>query len=324
MKNRYQSILALLIAGGITLAARLNAEPPDPPPQPGQAAMDPSGKVSPGHVSPSAEAPDPAQSSAAGPALSRAQFLGREVRNGAGKRLGMVEDVMVGLDADHPGFAIVKYGGVLGIGGTRVAVPLTDLTWTETAQRYVLGPNTRLAVPLPDLKWPHGTPGGAFILDASKTQFRAASARPTDPWMALAGRDWARNVNRFYGEPANAGPSPSVLVGAADGEGARQYIRDIDEPKSESERENPATTGDPGAERPPATASRPELSGKVDEFIGMFAGTASGVRATIADGVVTLKGRVTIPKEKRELVAHIKALTGVTKVIDDELLVTTE
>ena len=94
--------------------------------------------------------------------LRASRIIGLAVRNESGERLGKVEDLIVRFTSHSVPFAIVGYGGTLGIGETRVAVPLTDLRWSSEPRE--------------------------LTLSATKQQFQSASMTPTGAWMAVAGR----------------------------------------------------------------------------------------------------------------------------------------
>lgn len=66
------------------------------------------------------------------------ELIGRDVRNMQDEDLGEVDDVVVATsDAGHS-YAIVAYGGFLGIGEEQVAVPLSSLRLTQDRDVLVL------------------------------------------------------------------------------------------------------------------------------------------------------------------------------------------
>jgi osmotically-inducible protein OsmY/sporulation protein YlmC with PRC-barrel domain len=56
--------------------------------------------------------------------LRASSIIGQTVRTESGERLGKVQDLIINLSSQSAPFAIVEYGGALGVGATKVAVPL--------------------------------------------------------------------------------------------------------------------------------------------------------------------------------------------------------
>ncbi len=168
MRKSY--LITALLAGGLALTAtNLTAQNANPAPaaksqpQMGQ----PSQSCKPGeHANTTFGASD----------LKASSIIGLDVRNDINERLGTVQDLIVHMKSHSVPFAIVAYGGALGIGETRVAVPLTDLKWSSQ---------------------PRG-----LILNATKDQFESASATPTGGWAAVANENCLKGVDRYYGQPS--------------------------------------------------------------------------------------------------------------------------
>ena len=302
MKNK--QMMAALLAGGLTLATGLKAaEPPNqappapestPPsqPQPGQ-----SGQM---QFNPNTQGPRKAASAHEQSYLSAAYILGREVRNDMGERLGTVHDLIINLDSDSARFAIIKSGGTLGIGGTRVAVPLKDLQWTGDTKE--------------------------FIMAATKEQILSASAVPTGAWAFAVNQDWAAKVDRFYGDPGKFDLSLSARPAMTESRDSREFVRDAAQPVPAVLPEDELPNPDMEPKTPPSTPSDGELLVQVDQIIGQYAGPATGsdVRPTVEKGVVTLKGKVATATQKSILESRIRGLNEVVRLIDDQLLATNE
>lgn len=170
-RNMMIALVASSVAvGSVGLRAQgYNPAPPDPKtPQPGlqDQALKP---------------PTPAGSATEGSDLKATSIIGQTVYSDTGERLGRVQDLIVSLQSHSVPFAIVGYGGTLGIGETRVAVPLTEIKWSGESHQLTMA--------------------------ATKEQFEVASPTPTGQWMAKAGENWIKNVDRFYGQPGQAGAS---------------------------------------------------------------------------------------------------------------------
>ncbi len=101
-------------------------------------------------------------------------LLGKEVRDSANQKVGDIKDVIINLQSGRASYAIIGMGGALGLGETRVAVPLRDLQFTS---------DNRLTIA------------------ATKQQLESASPTASGPWAAVANEPWAHGVDRFYGQP---------------------------------------------------------------------------------------------------------------------------
>lgn len=129
------------------------------------------------------------------------QLIGHEVRDPQGDRLGKVQDLVINIShPSSPAVAIIAYGGALGIGETRVAVPLNDLRWSEGTK--------------------------TLSMSATKEQLQSASQTRTAGWSMIRGEEWAKNVDRFYGDFSTSGMAgtsrPSVTIPSE----SREFVRD--------------------------------------------------------------------------------------------------
>ena len=283
---RKSNLVSALVAGGLALATtNLGAQgteealPGSGQPQSGQ-----------GQTSKSTQ---PAATPESSSKLKASSIVGMAVRNDSGDRFGKVEDLIVSFDSHSVPFAIVEYGGTLGIGSTRVAVPLADL---------------KRAVEPREL-----------ILAATKDQFQSASTAPTGGWMAMAGEDWMKNVDRFYGQPSAIQGKYERQEASGMSEG-REAVRNATEPKTPPDLRQNQPTANPATSALP-TAAAPSDQYVTDKAIALIhqelGQSASDVRCSFKDGVVTLKGKVDNEAQKQALENKIKALAGVNRVQND-------
>ena len=115
-----------------------------------------------------------AVSLAAVPGVLRADALiGRDVRNTANDDLGEVDDVVLDTGEGGHSYAVVAYGGFLGLGEEQVAVPLSALSITED--------------------------GNILVLDMSKETFEAAPRFDRDDLTALSDETWIETNDRYFG-----------------------------------------------------------------------------------------------------------------------------
>ena len=304
MKNK-QMIVALL-AGSLSLATNVKAaDPPGAvpaPPPPGQ-AQPPAQPGPPGQSQPGQNTQEHRRADAAldKSCLGATDVIGRPVRNDAGEHLGTVHDLIVNLDKDTARFAIIRCGGTLGIGATRVAIPLKDLKWSGEEKLFTVG--------------------------ATKEQIQSAPAVPTGGWAFAVNQEWTRKVDRFYGDPSKSDLSELSRPGSTEPAGSREFVRDILPPEPAIGPENKPLAADPVNKLLlPAMVGDGELLAKVNQIIAQYASPATGgnVQAAVQQGVVSLSGKVPAATQKLDLETRIKALNGVVSLFDDQLVASNE
>jgi osmotically-inducible protein OsmY len=304
MRNR--NIMAAFLAGGLSLvttqlqAQDATAASPPPAAQPGSDSKS-EGKpstdaVTPPTASQAGRTADPAATRGF-PACNRAShIIGMELRTEMGDRLGRVQDLIVSLDSDRAPFAIVHYGGALGLGGTRVAVPLKELRWAADRKSLTIG--------------------------ATRDQFTSASTTPSGAWAEVANQDWAQDIDRFYGQPSTLSLSRyerQEMDGTKEG---HEFVRSPIEEKGADGLMNQNPPTDSSGKPAEATHPDSEIAARVNELIGQTVGdtTQQDVQASVEKGVVTLKGKVISTELQRKIENQVAALPGVQRV-DDRLSV---
>jgi sporulation protein YlmC with PRC-barrel domain len=109
-----------------------------------------------------------------GPSLMGADTLiGNYVYNTADESLGTIKELMIEMSTGKIGYAVLSYGGFLGMGDRLFAVPWQALTLDTQKKR--------------------------FTLNASKDQLKNAPGFDKDHWPAMADTSWASDVHKFYG-----------------------------------------------------------------------------------------------------------------------------
>jgi sporulation protein YlmC with PRC-barrel domain len=109
-----------------------------------------------------------------GPRLMSADTLdGEKVRNTAGEDLGSIEHIMLDVPNGSIAYAVLSFGGFLGVGDKLFAVP-----W--------------LALKL-------DTENKCFVLDVSKDQLEKAPGFDKDHWPTMANEAWGRGIHSHYG-----------------------------------------------------------------------------------------------------------------------------
>ncbi len=105
--------------------------------------------------------------------LSATSIIGDQVRNTAGEDLGEVEDLMIDLRRGDVRFAIVSFGGFLGMGDKLFAVPLEAL---------------RVDLDNHEL-----------VLDVPKERLEQAPGFDKDDWPTDISGEWGQDVYGYYG-----------------------------------------------------------------------------------------------------------------------------
>ncbi|CAD5365982.1 hypothetical protein RA210_U10097 [Rubrivivax sp. A210] len=109
-----------------------------------------------------------------GPALMGAHtLLGNDVYNRDGEDLGDIKEFMIDMATGKVAYAVLSFGGLLGMGDKLFAVPWAALKLDTTNKRFTL------AVPLAVLK--------------------DAPGFDKDRWPAMSDKTWAAGVHKFYG-----------------------------------------------------------------------------------------------------------------------------
>ena len=111
-----------------------------------------------------------------GPALMGADtLLGNDVCNKDGEDLGDIKEFMIDMASGKIAYAVLSFGGLLGLGDKLFAVPWAALT-LDTANKR-------------------------FTLDVLKESLQDAPGFDKDHWPSMADKTWASGVHKFYRTP---------------------------------------------------------------------------------------------------------------------------
>jgi sporulation protein YlmC with PRC-barrel domain len=105
--------------------------------------------------------------------LSASTLEGDSVKNAAGEKLGKVDEIMIDITSGRVAYAVLSFGGALGIGNKLFAVPWSAMTVDEDEK--------------------------CFILNADKQTLESAPGFDKDNWPDMADNTWASGVYRHYG-----------------------------------------------------------------------------------------------------------------------------
>ncbi len=104
--------------------------------------------------------------------LSASSISGDKVKNAQGDSLGKIEDLMIDLEKGRVSYAVLSFGGFLGMGDKLFAIPMEALT---------VDPDDH-----------------AFILNVSKEKLENAPGFDKDNWPDMADRTWGSSIYDYY------------------------------------------------------------------------------------------------------------------------------
>jgi sporulation protein YlmC with PRC-barrel domain len=109
-----------------------------------------------------------------GPFLMGAETLiGNEVYNGQEEHLGEIKEIMLETGTGKVAYAVLSYGGVLGMGDKLFAVPWNALKLDTVNKR--------------------------FMLDVDKERLKNAPGFDKDAWPSMSDRKWGGSLHEYYG-----------------------------------------------------------------------------------------------------------------------------
>lgn len=105
-------------------------------------------------------------------ALSASTMIGDDVRNAAGEDLGNIEELMIDVDGGRISYAVLSFGGFLGLGDKLFAIPWSALELDAENE--------------------------SFILDVSRETLEEAPGFDKDNWPNFANREWGATIYAYY------------------------------------------------------------------------------------------------------------------------------
>ena len=123
-----------------------------------------------------------------GPALMGADTLiGDSVVNGAEETLGDIKEIMLDMNTGQVAYAVLAFGGFLGMGEKLFAVPWQALHLDTANHR--------------------------FVLNVEKERLQNAPGFNKDAWPDMSDVNWASEVHTFYGTDPHRGGAPTMAPG---------------------------------------------------------------------------------------------------------------
>lgn len=111
--------------------------------------------------------------------MSASTIKGDGVVNGKDEKLGTIEEVMIDVENGRIAYAVLSFGGFLGMGDKLFAIPWNAFRIDSQEKR--------------------------FILDVPKEKLEKAPGFDQDHWPDMADRAWSTGINTYYGAKPHNG-----------------------------------------------------------------------------------------------------------------------
>lgn len=105
--------------------------------------------------------------------MSATSLTGDKVVNGQDQDLGKIEDIMLDVVSGRVAYAVLSFGGFLGMGNKLFAIPWTAMRLDEEHK--------------------------CFVLDVDKNTLETAPGFDKDHWPDLSSDEYARSVQSHWG-----------------------------------------------------------------------------------------------------------------------------
>jgi hypothetical protein len=99
--------------------------------------------------------------------------LGDRVVNPQGEHLGEIKELMIDPQTGHVGYAVLSFGGFLGMGDKLFAIPFRALELNADRKE--------------------------FVLNVPKDKLKTAPGFDKNEWPKSADRKWGTEIHTFYG-----------------------------------------------------------------------------------------------------------------------------
>ncbi len=117
----------------------------------------------------------PGDHSGPGPDVMAADTLQvDDVINLQGEKLGSIEDIMLDVGSGRVAYAVLSFGGILGMGDKLFAIPWSALALDADRK--------------------------CFVLDIPKDRLQGAPGFDKDHWPSMADESWASQVYSYYNQ----------------------------------------------------------------------------------------------------------------------------
>jgi uncharacterized protein YrrD len=105
--------------------------------------------------------------------MSASTLTGDNVVNAAGEDLGKIQDIMLDTPTGRVAYAVLSFGGFLGMGDKLFAIPWDQLSLDEENKR--------------------------FVLNVNRAKLENAPGFDKDNWPDMADPSWGSRIYSYYG-----------------------------------------------------------------------------------------------------------------------------
>lgn len=105
--------------------------------------------------------------------VSAGTITGEQVRNPSGEDLGKIEEIVLDADSGQIAYAVLSFGGFLGMGDKLFAIPWQSLSFNDEADD--------------------------FVLNVDREVLKDAPGFDKDNWPDFADRTWGSSIHSHYG-----------------------------------------------------------------------------------------------------------------------------
>ena len=109
--------------------------------------------------------------------LSASTLKGDKVVNEKGEQLGTIDELMINLESGRIAYAVLSFGGFLGMGDKLFAIPWSALRVDTEEKR--------------------------LVLNVPKEKLEKAPGFDPENWPDMADRTWGAGIENYYGNRSN-------------------------------------------------------------------------------------------------------------------------
>ena len=106
--------------------------------------------------------------------LSATSLIGEPVENAEGENLGTLKDIMLDVQSGRVAYAVLDFGGFMGMGNKLFAIPFGAFRVDEGAH--------------------------ALILSADRETLKSAEGFDKNNWPDTTDPEWGRRIHDYYGQ----------------------------------------------------------------------------------------------------------------------------
>lgn len=104
--------------------------------------------------------------------IKASKVIGTDVVNSVGENLGDIKEIMLDPVSGKVAYAVLSFGGFLGLGEKLYAVPFSALAYDHAQDEYTL--------------------------DVSEDRLTSAPSFEASNWPTMANEEWNRGIYKFY------------------------------------------------------------------------------------------------------------------------------